>query len=94
MRVNAVDEEVARRAAGRIAAHARSTPEVAGGKVEILGPAAAPIARLRNRYRFRVFLRARERPALRRVVAAVHRILGEVDRKVRVAVDVDPVSML
>lgn len=94
VRVNAVDEDVARRAAGRIAAHARSTPEVARGKVEILGPAAAPIARLRNRYRFRVFLRAPERPALRRVIAAVYRILGDIDRKVRVAIDVDPVSML
>jgi primosomal protein N' (replication factor Y) (superfamily II helicase) len=94
VRVSAVDEEVARRSAGRLAAHARSSPEASRGLVEVLGPAAAPIARLRNRYRFRVFLRGEQRPALRRVIAALHGVLGDVDRKARVVIDIDPVSML
>ncbi|MCA9619387.1 MAG: primosomal protein N', partial [Myxococcales bacterium] len=92
VRVSAVDEEVARKAAGQLAARARNAPEAARGEVEVVGPAAAPIPRLRNRYRFRVMLRSKTRPPLRAVVA---RLQGfEVDRKTRVVLDVDPVSML
>ena len=94
VRVDAVDEGQARKAAGQMAAHARSLPEVASRAVEVLGPAAAPIARLRNRFRFRVFLRADRRSDLRAVLAHLAAIKGQFDRKVRVAIDVDPVSML
>jgi len=93
-RVDALDEEVARRAAGVVAAHAKSSPEGASRVVEVLGPAAAPLARLRGRYRFRVLLRSRDRRALRAATAAAVRAIGEVDRRARVVVDVDPVAML
>jgi len=94
VRVDGVDEALARKAAARLAAHARSCPEVGERLVEVLGPAAAPIARLRGRYRFRVFLRCRQRPPLRRVVAALLPAKAKMGRKVRVAIDIDPVSML
>ena len=94
LRVNAVDEDVARTAAGQLAAHARSTHEVVTRKVEVLGPAPAPIARLRNRYRFRVFLRAKERRPLRDVVATLLPLRDKLNRKVRFVIDIDPVSML
>jgi primosomal protein N' (replication factor Y) len=63
--------------------------------VDVLGPAAAPIARLRGRYRFRILVRAEQRSALRavlRLVAARMRKLE--DRRTRIVIDVDPVSML
>ncbi|MEO0662188.1 MAG: protein kinase [Planctomycetota bacterium] len=94
VRIDAVDEERARRVAARIAAEARRRPEVSRHEVEVLGPAPAPIARLRNRYRFRVLLRGTSRGALRRVTAALVAIKDDIDKKVRVALDVDPVSML
>ena len=94
VRVNAVDEERTRQAAAHLAAQARSAAQVRRGLVEVLGPAAAPIARLRGRYRFRVMLRARERPPLRAVLAALAGSLGKLDRRVRAVIDVDPVSML
>jgi primosomal protein N' (replication factor Y) len=94
LRVDAVDEKLARQSAGRLAAHARSTPEAATGRVKVLGPAPAPIARLRERYRFRVLLRAKSRSSLRAVIAALTPTLQELDRKVRAAVDIDPVAML
>jgi primosomal protein N' (replication factor Y) len=94
LRVDAVEEAQARQAAARFAAHARSCPEVEARQVQVLGPAAAPIARLRGRYRFRVFLRCPDRPPLRRVLAAMLPIKAKLGRKVRVAIDVDPVSML
>ncbi len=92
LRIDAVDEELARRAAGRLAAFARAAPEA--GEVEVLGPAAAPIARLRNRYRFRVMLRAATRAPLRQVLSRLSTELPKLDRQVRAVIDVDPVSML
>lgn len=93
-RVDALDEELARQAAGKIAAYARSSKEGASRTVEVLGPAAAPLARLRGRYRFRVLLRAKDRRALRAAVSAGMAAFSELDRRVRVIVDVDPVAML
>jgi primosomal protein N' (replication factor Y) len=94
VRVDALDEDTARAAAGKVAAHARTSPDALGRRVEVLGPSAAPIARLRGRFRFRVMLRARERGPLRAVLGAVWAVIERLDRRVRVAVDVDPVAML
>ncbi len=94
LRVNAVAEQLARQVAGRLAAAARSFEQVDQGLVQVLGPAAAPIARLRGRYRFRVFLRASERPPLRAVLARLAPLCAAQDRRARVIIDVDPVSML
>jgi primosomal protein N' (replication factor Y) len=93
-RVDALDEEVARAAAAKIAAFARSSPDGAARVVDVLGPSAAPLARLRGRYRFRVLLRSKDRRALRATVLAASAALPEIDRRVRVVVDVDPVAML
>jgi primosomal protein N' (replication factor Y) len=94
LRVDAPDEELARAAAARLAAAARTTPDGLARRVDVLGPAAAPIARLRGRFRFRVLLRARDRGPLRAVLTAIEAERHGLDRRVRAAVDVDPVSML
>ena len=94
LRIRAEKEELARRAANKLAAAARMHPEVMAQRVEVLGPAPAPIARLRNRYRFRIMLRAAKRASLRRVLDVLAPMCGEFPRKVRAIVDVDPVSML
>ncbi|MFO0762119.1 MAG: primosomal protein N' [Byssovorax sp.] len=93
-RIDAGDEEVARDAAARIAALCRTSPDALARRVDVLGPAAAPIARLRGRYRFRVMLRGKERGPLRAVIEATSVMREALPRSVRVAVDVDPVSML
>ncbi|AUX25711.1 primosome assembly protein PriA [Sorangium cellulosum] len=95
LRIDAVDEGVGRGAAAKLAAHARTCPEGVARRVEVLGPSAAPIARLRGRYRFRVLLRARERGPLRIVLAALTGLIRDgLDRGARVIIDVDPVAML
>ncbi|WP_433929331.1 primosomal protein N' [Sorangium cellulosum] len=95
LRIDAVDEGVGRGAAAKLAAHARTCPEGLARRVEVLGPSAAPIARLRGRYRFRVLLRARERGPLRGTLAALAGLLRDgLDRNARVIIDVDPVAML
>ena len=89
VRFDAVDEGHARAECDRIAEIARSAAPTG---VELLGPTAAPLARLRNRYRFRFVLRAAERKPLRDALLAVAR--ASVSRLVRMAIDVDPVNML
>ncbi|WP_438015676.1 primosomal protein N' [Sorangium sp. So ce315] len=95
LRIDAVDEGVGRGAAAKLAAHARTCPEGLARRVEVLGPSAAPIARLRGRYRFRVLLRARERGPLRGTLASLAGLVRDgLDRNARVIIDVDPVAML
>jgi primosomal protein N' (replication factor Y) (superfamily II helicase) len=94
LRLDALDEHTARDAANRLAALARTSKDALGRRVEVLGPSAAPIARLRGRYRFRVLLRAAERGPLRAVLAGLREGIDRMDRRVRVVVDVDPVAML
>jgi primosomal protein N' (replication factor Y) len=89
VRFDAVVEAQARDAAERLAKVARQWAE---DSVEILGPAPAPLARLRNRYRYRFLARSADRTRLRLVLLGVAR--SAVDRRVRMAIDVDPVSML
>jgi primosomal protein N' (replication factor Y) len=86
---DAVVESDARQEAERLAKVARQWAE---DSVEILGPAPAPLARLRNRYRYRFLARSADRTRLRLVLLGVAR--SAVDRRVRMAIDVDPVSML
>lgn len=61
------------------------------GTVQVLGPAPAPIERLRGRYRMQVLVKARDTRRLARVLRAVPR---SARGPVRTIVDVDPVSMM
>jgi primosomal protein N' (replication factor Y) len=97
LRVDAVDESQAREACARLAAIARACEETRSGRVLVQGPAAAPIARIRGRFRFRAMLRAKERKDLRAVLVAVDEARGALARsmrEVRAAIDVDPVQLL
>jgi primosomal protein N' (replication factor Y) len=88
VRVDANDRALAERAAKQLAELARRC----GSKAEVLGPTPAPISRLRGRYRFRFVIRAPERAPVRKAAEAVLRAAA--DRRVRVAVDIDPLHML
>ena len=91
VRVDAVDEDVARAACGELA---RVALGAAKSSVDVLGPAAAPLARLRNRFRFRIMIRSRERGDLRAVLGAVDRARAMLPHAVRSSIDVDPVQLL
>lgn len=60
--------------------------------VEVLGPAPAPLKRLRNRFRYRFMLRSVSRAPLRELLLSLARTPP--DRRVRMSIDVDPSSML
>lgn len=71
----------------------RETLEAAGVKFRILGPALAPIAKLRGQFRYHLQLQAESgeplRAALRAVTAAI-----EPPDDIHFVVDIDPISML
>ncbi len=80
--------EEAMRDAARMAGMLRA----AGMPFRVLGPAVAPISRLRGQHRAQIFLKGANRRAMRRAVRAAldaHPDLGR-----RVTVDVDPINLL
>ncbi len=94
LRVEAIDAGVARRTASELARACLATAPARRGDLDVLGPAPAPLARLRARFRFRVMIRATQRAALRACLAAIEPELAKVDRRARAVIDVDPVSMM
>ncbi len=64
--------------------------------MRVLGPAPAPIERIKGRYRFQVMLKAIELKNLRAALAAMRaQIAPRAARdRVRLAIDIDPVNML
>ncbi len=89
------DEERLHDACTRIDGFLRALPEVAAGTVKVLGPAPSPIERIRGRFRMQSLLRSTERPPLRRVLAKLLDAIESLPHDgVRMAIDVDPMSML
>jgi primosomal protein N' (replication factor Y) len=62
-------------------------------QVEVLGPAPAPIEKLRNRYRWQLLLKGKQSAVLLDF-ARQARELAPKSRGVRLHIDVDPYSML
>lgn len=94
IRLDGGDEDTTRATADKLVAHLAEHRAIASGRVRVLGPAPAPIARLRGRFRFRVLLRSPDRRALADVAKAAAARIEEGIAPVRASVDVDPVSML
>lgn len=60
---------------------------------QILGPAPAPLFRIRNRYRFQILLKSSSSLELHNLLQlATH--LSQKDRKIKVQIDVDPYSLM
>jgi primosomal protein N' (replication factor Y) len=80
-----------RGAAERAATVARRLA-AAGEALDVLGPAPAPLARVRGKHRWQLLLRARDHAPLHRAgraLQASHRVAG-----VQMAIDIDPVALL
>ncbi len=78
-----------------VIAHAEELGELlrkrAGGEVSVLGPAPAPLARLRGNYRVQLLIKSKQRKSLRAALASP---LGKTRAGVRQILDVDPYGML
>jgi primosomal protein N' (replication factor Y) len=106
--VSAEDEKEALAAAEVLAAAARAArppapiaapdpaapPSPISLPVEILGPAPAPIARLRGRFRFMLLLKGRDAATLRPACAEVVLAMRRLPRGVLAGLDARPVHML
>ncbi|HTR49951.1 MAG TPA: primosomal protein N' [Kofleriaceae bacterium] len=94
VRVDGADAHEVAGTAQRLAQLAEAVarrPELAG-TVDVRGPVAAPLERLRGRTRWQIWLRGADRHALRKVARGV--LGAEVASGVRVVLDVDPISAL
>ena len=89
VRVDSADESCARGECERLAAVARRS---SAGEVQILGPAPAPLSKLRNRYRYRFMLKGKRPSSMHHVLLAVLR--AGTGRRAKVSLDVDPMNML
>jgi len=82
-----------RRALSDAATLARQLSRTAeAGRYAVLGPAPAPLAKLRGEYRAQLFLKGANRTAMREAVQAA--VEQHPDLRRRVAIDIDPVSIL
>jgi primosomal protein N' (replication factor Y) len=94
VRIDGPDENIVRQQAEELALLARQTASrLPSGAPTVLGPAEAPIARIRGRTRWQITLRGTDRAGLRKVAWHLLRH-AKTNRDVRVGVDVDPVSAL
>jgi primosomal protein N' (replication factor Y) len=93
LQMSSLDREKGREGAGRIAAFARSRlPDAAASQIDIIGPAEAPIARIRGRHRWQLLLLGRESRALH---VLIKDLLAEAKQKdLEIKVDVDPVNFM
>ena len=82
VRVHAGAETDARDATQQLAETARQHAAVRDGAVQILGPAPAPLARLRGRYHYRLLLKSPDRKLLRNVEQqGRHADIGQMTRQ-------------
>jgi primosomal protein N' (replication factor Y) len=92
VRVAAADEAAAQGAAARLADAARAT--AGAGGPEVLGPAPAPIARLRGQYRFQLLLKHARIEPLRSVGRRVIEAAEKLPAGARFSIDLNPLDML
>ena len=88
--VRGSDARAALADATTLAQHLRSNASV--GRFDVLGPAPAPVSKLRGEYRAQIFLKGSHRAHMRQAVLAA--LAAEPELRRRVSVDVDPVSIL
>jgi primosomal protein N' (replication factor Y) len=101
--LSAADEKTAREAAEALALQVRALatpsdrdadPAAEGPAFEVLGPAPAPLARLRGRFRYQLLVKGRDSQRVRRASELLSKALRRLPREVQAALDADPVNML
>jgi primosomal protein N' (replication factor Y) len=90
------DKEVtkAHGTADRLASELRQAAQDQG-MIRVLGPAPAPLARLRNEYRFQVLIKARNRRSAREALdIAMDRALKNGINPYSISIEVDPINLM
>jgi primosomal protein N' (replication factor Y) len=82
-------------ASGAAACLARELRNAADGKLRVLGPAPAPLARLRAEYRFQVLIKTASRRTAREVLdIAMDRALAAGYKSHSISIEVDPINLM
>ena len=86
------DVQAAARELGKKALRLRNK----GAQPEVLGPAPAPLVRLRDKYRYQLLLKGRELDSLHLLISRLQKDISLFNKagKVRVTLDVDPEFMM
>jgi primosomal protein N' (replication factor Y) len=98
--VSGADEEEARAAAQTLAAALRDLDprgrdaSPPAGAVEVLGPAPAPLARLRGRHRFQILVKGTDAESVRRAAEILVNAAARLPDPIQASVDTQPVDML
>ena len=103
LKFEATSEAAANQAARDYATAARRhlrRDQQLGDAVFMLGPALAPLARIKNKYRWQILLKSRKRSLVRKLAiktltdVGYFNTIGSTHKNVRIIIDVDPLSML
>ncbi|MCL2669204.1 MAG: primosomal protein N', partial [Syntrophaceae bacterium] len=90
---SSLKQEEGKSAVQRLGARARALAgTIAGGVVDVIGPAASPLTRIRGRYRWQILLRSRKSDHLHGLTEAL--LAGREKDGLEVQVDVDPVNFM
>ncbi|MDD5722180.1 MAG: primosomal protein N' [Syntrophales bacterium] len=90
--ISSTNEAAAADCAKKLHPVARDMAQLGGGTVAVLGPAEAPLYKVKGRYRWQLLLKGKNIPALH---SLAEQILGyNKDSTLRIKVDVDPVNFM
>jgi primosomal protein N' (replication factor Y) len=94
IRVESESAEWCRRAAERLAQWARRAMPPSQHGVRLLGPAPAPISRIKGRTRWQLVVKGPTHASLVSILDAIEAAQQDLPSTIRIAVDVDPSAML
>jgi len=63
-------------------------------EIFLLGPAPAPLSKIKGRYRWQIAIKSKKAKELHLLLNEVGRQLQNLDRKIKVSLDIDPIDML
>ena len=97
--VSGADEEQTSRASQALAERARldaapACEATAAGSIELLGPAPAPLARLRGRYRYQLLVKGADSETFERVLRNLAEACAHLPKTLRGSLDASPGSLL
>jgi primosomal protein N' (replication factor Y) len=88
--VRAVKQEDALRMVSQLGFELTPSPK----GIRVMGPAEAPVARLKNEFRYQILLKAASRSTLRETLAQVRRFAERENwSSTALVIDVDPISL-
>jgi primosomal protein N' (replication factor Y) len=94
LRLEGGDEAATAKAAGALAVRLEEARARLEPKAQLLGPAPAPIARSKGRWRFLILLKSPTASAASRILRLGRHLLGGLPPGVRLVVDVDPLNLM